>query len=175
MKNRIELAKHFHDKGFIVGAEIGVLDGTYAEQLCQNIPGVKLYCVDSWRARPEYTDYTNPKTFSRAHERAQKALKPYGCILVRKLSLDAVKDFSDESLDFVYIDADHTFDAVIQDMVVWTKKVRRGGIVAGHDFHNTNTIGVEDAVRAYCNHHRLDLRITRERDHHQHSWYFPKP
>ncbi len=48
--------------------------------------------------------------------------------------MDAVKDFEDNSLDFVYIDANHEYDYVKQDITEWTKKVKPGGIVAGHDY-----------------------------------------
>lgn len=48
--------------------------------------------------------------------------------------MDAVQEFDNESLDFVYIDANHEFQAVTNDIAEWSKKVRVGGIVSGHDF-----------------------------------------
>jgi predicted O-methyltransferase YrrM len=48
--------------------------------------------------------------------------------------LRAADDFLDNSLDFVYIDAGHRFDDVVQDIIKWTKKVRKGGIISGHDY-----------------------------------------
>ena len=48
--------------------------------------------------------------------------------------MDAVKDFADESLDFVYIDANHEFKYVTEDIFEWSKKVRKGGAIAGHDY-----------------------------------------
>jgi hypothetical protein len=59
-----------------------------------------------------------------------KILKEYSC--------DAVNKFYDSSLDFVYIDANHTSAQVWDDITNWSKKVRLGGIVAGHDYFNTN-------------------------------------
>jgi hypothetical protein len=59
-----------------------------------------------------------------------KILKEYSC--------DAVNKFDDSSLDFVYIDANHTSAQVLDDITNWSKKVRLGGIVAGHDYFNTN-------------------------------------
>lgn len=48
--------------------------------------------------------------------------------------MEAVEDFEDGSLDFVYIDANHEFRYIAEDLYEWTKKVRKGGIVAGHDY-----------------------------------------
>ena len=68
--------------------------------------------------------------------------------------MDAVKDFEDGSLDFVYIDGNHDFKNVANDIVEWQKKVRVGGIVAGHDYrrhkpHLTYQCHVVDVVNAY--------------------------
>jgi hypothetical protein len=50
------------------------------------------------------------------------------------LSAEAATMFENGSLDFVYLDADHCFESVWQDLSVWYPKVRIGGILAGHDF-----------------------------------------
>ena len=88
--NRIKLAEYFNELGFKVGAEIGVAKGYYSEILCQSIPGLKLYCIDSWSAYPTY-DHDTEK-----HENnytiAQKTLGKYNCELIKKFSMEAVKD-----------------------------------------------------------------------------------
>jgi len=48
--------------------------------------------------------------------------------------MEAVEDFEDESLDFVYIDANHEFRYIAEDLCEWTKKVKKGGIVSGDDY-----------------------------------------
>ena len=48
--------------------------------------------------------------------------------------MKAIKDFEDNSLDFVYIDGNHDFVHFTNDMYWWSKKVRVGGIVSGHDY-----------------------------------------
>ncbi|MBV9929435.1 MAG: class I SAM-dependent methyltransferase [Alphaproteobacteria bacterium] len=59
---------------------------------------------------------------------------------------DAVRDFADASLDVVYVDAIHTYEAVIRQIVDWRPKLRRGGVLAGHDF-SPAWPGVMRAVR----------------------------
>ena len=48
--------------------------------------------------------------------------------------MDALKFFEDDSLDFVFIDGNHEFQQATNDIAEWSKKVRKGGIVSGHDF-----------------------------------------
>jgi predicted O-methyltransferase YrrM len=50
------------------------------------------------------------------------------------MSSEALKDFEDESLDFVYIDANHDFPNFTFDIHNWLKKIKKGGIMSGHDF-----------------------------------------
>jgi hypothetical protein len=64
---------------------------------------------------------------------------------VRKSSEDAVKDYKDESLDFVFIDAGHEYEDVIKDINYWLPKVKKGGILAGHDY-SQDSPGVMRAV-----------------------------
>jgi predicted O-methyltransferase YrrM len=131
---RIDLAKLFSHLGYKVGAEIGVEKGYYSETICQNNPGVKLYCVDVWEPFPGYRDLENNKDADQNFSKAQKRLKPYNVEFVKEFSMDAVKHFPDNSLDFVYIDADHKYHAVVDDLFYWSKKVRVGGIISGHDY-----------------------------------------
>ena len=128
------LAELFHELGFKVGAEIGVLEGEYSETLCKGNSELKLYCIDPWIPHKGYTDFVKTKTFTVASEKAQTRLSQYNCEIIKKFSMDAVKDFADESLDFIYIDGDHNFQNVTNDIVEWSKKVKNGGIIAGHDF-----------------------------------------
>ena len=132
--NRGDLAILFRDFGYTVGAEIGVGSGPFSEMLFQLIPGLKLYCVDAWKPYSGYLDFSNPIELETDYERALTRLAPYHAIIIRKFSMEAVKMIPDKSLDFVYIDARHENPEVGDDIREWSKKVRRGGIVSGHDY-----------------------------------------
>jgi hypothetical protein len=182
MKNRIELAKHFASLGFKKGAEIGVAYGYYSEVLFKNIPGLELYSVDAWISYARYRDYRDQSTYDKMIKTATEILTKYNCHIVRKSSMDAVRDFSDGSLDFVYIDANHKYEFVKDDIREWSKKVRKGGIVSGHDYYLTKSgnTGVIRAVDEYVKKHGLTLEITGWdrrnliRDDRQPSWWFIK-
>lgn len=119
----------------IVGAEIGVAAGKYSEVLMNANPNMTLYGVDPWEPYPTYKDYVKESTFNQllsdTHERMDRFPNYH---FVRKYSMDAVNDFEDGSLDFVYIDANHSEPYVSQDINEWAKKVKKGGVVSGHDY-----------------------------------------
>ncbi len=151
--NHIAIAKTFKELGFKEGAEVGVAQGNHAEVLCKENPGVKLHAVDIWESYEGYREYGN--RIRRYYQMARKLLKPYDVNFIRKFSMDAVEDFKDNSLDFVYIDCGHDFKNVALDIYEWSKKVRHGGIVYGHDYRDwylgesRYPVHVKPVVQAY--------------------------
>lgn len=133
--DRNDLPKLFTELGFKVGVEIGVYKGHYSEVLCQ--AGLKLYAIDPWLV---YKDYawlrSDQDEMERMYQRAKKRLAFYNCTIIRMTSMEAVKLFDDGSLDFVYIDGNHGFKSVTEDIYEWSKKVKIGGIISGHDYYN---------------------------------------
>lgn len=129
---RDDLPAFFKEMGFKVGAEIGVYQGEFSEKLAKD--GLKLYCVDPWADYEDYHDSEMKDRMNKFHEITKERLAPYDCTIIRKFSEDASKDFEDESLDFVYIDGHHGFKYVTQDIWDWFPKVKKGGVMAGHDY-----------------------------------------
>ena len=74
--------------------------------------------------------------------------------------MEALADFPDKSIDAVYLDGDHCFESVTADIAGWIKKVRKGGIISGHDFAKHRKKGVRihvvQAVRGYTDAYRID-------------------
>ena len=135
---RNDLAKLFWGLEFTKGVEIGVDRGEYSEILCAANPKLHLTSIDAYTedsydpgiaAVPEAQKYLDG-----IYEEAKKRLAPYNCTLIKKRSMDAVSEFPDGSVDFVYIDGAHDFMNVTNDIHFWLKKVRVGGILAGHDY-----------------------------------------
>jgi hypothetical protein len=130
---RITLAQWFGKWEFKRGAEIGVEAGLYSEVICKFNPEVELFCIDAW-AKLKYRYWVSTPKIDAYRQQAIERLSPFNCKLIRAWSLDAVKQFEDGSLDFVYIDADHTYEATMNDIIEWGKKVRSGGVISGHDY-----------------------------------------
>ena len=171
--SRRNLAKWFRILGYKAGAEIGVAEGRYSKVMCEQNPGVRLLCVDTWE---KYQG--NPRSHPQAeHDRninmARRILVPLGGEIVQAYSMDAVRDVPTESLDFVYIDGNHCFDYVMQDIIEWGKRVRKGGIVSGHDFYTFRWAGVVPAVEAYVKAHSVrEWFLTNEKK--EKSWFWVK-
>lgn len=126
---RDDFAKFLFENGYKVGVEIGVDRGEYGIILCQ--AGLKVYGVDSYI---RYDAYKAEGRYESHYEQAKKNLEGYDYTIINKLSIDALEDFEDNSLDFVYIDGNHTLPYIAQDIFGWERKVRRGGIISGHDY-----------------------------------------
>jgi predicted O-methyltransferase YrrM len=151
--NRAIMAETLNELGFKIGLELGVAQGNHAKLLCEKIPGLKLFCVDIWERYKGYLEYTD--RIDRYYQLAQEQLASFNCAFIKEFSMDAVKKFDDYSLDFVYIDGAHDFKSVALDLCEWSKKVRVGGIVFGHDFKRPASgskyvVDVKDVVPAYC-------------------------
>lgn len=158
IKDRIDLAKYFAEKKFLYGAEVGVADGRYSEILCKTIPDLHLYSIDPYI--PYDGNWRSAEYQQKAHEQAEERLSTYNARILATTSLEASLGIMDESLDFVFIDGAHDFDNVMLDIILWSKKVRPGGIVALHDYYMFKSGGVISAVNAYVEQHNIDLNLT---------------
>lgn len=162
---RLDLYSLFGELGFQTGCEVGVLRGENALSMFEIIPDLKLFCVDDWYKK-------------RNLNRTKDNLRKYKPILIQKLSMRAVEGFEDESLDFVYIDASHQFDFVMRDIIEWSKKVRKGGIVSGHDYNERRDFKVVEAVNAYVRGNRIKPWFVLDRDPGKpkrcNSWFWVK-
>lgn len=168
---RSDLPSIFNSLKYKKGAEVGVKLGLYSKQICEGIPGVKMKCIDPYIPTPKVSWDTCEKFFITA----KYHLEPFGAELIKKTSMHAAdEDVPKWSLDFVYIDGDHSFDSVMQDIIVWSERVRPGGVVSGHDYDDP---GVKTAVDAYVKIHGHELFITKKGEEYPDahpSWFFAR-
>jgi hypothetical protein len=139
--SRDELPALLNARGLLGrGAEIGVKQGRYSDELLSNWRGSELISIDPWlSADPEeYVDRSNVSQdrFNAFYEETSERLSGYGSrsTIWRMTSIEAAPRVPDGSLDFVYIDARHDYESVKEDLEAWCSKVRPGGILAGHDY-----------------------------------------
>jgi hypothetical protein len=133
------------------GAEIGVDKGDFSLALFKEIPKLKMICVDPWHGESRRAK----RKMKIAHEKTKQQLKNYDAQIIKDTSLNAVKNIKDESLDFIHIDGNHSFDFCITDLVFWSHKVKIGGIISGHDYMQHYRFGVIEAVNAYTRAHNI--------------------
>lgn len=164
---RNEFIQMLRERGAKYGVEVGTDRGKYAEQLLKGIPGLKLTCVDPWVPYTEGKEIHDQANVDQIYEEAKKRLYPLvGSKIMKMTSMEAVRWLRDDSLDFVFIDGNHEYDHVLEDITQWTKKVKLGGIVCGHDYKEdlTNNYGVIEAVTKYVkDNHVSPLFILRKR------------
>lgn len=146
------------DRGAKVGVEIGTDHGQYAQQLCEGIPGLKLYCVDPYLAYQEGEEVHTQEDMEQIYKEAKDRLTPYDCKILRTDSVGALWDFQENSIDFVFIDGNHEIDHVYEDIYQWTKVVKLGGIVAGHDYKKDEIrkYGVIEAINNYTKNYNIN-------------------
>jgi predicted O-methyltransferase YrrM len=146
--NRNNLVEVMNLMGLKKGAEVGVQRGLFSEKLCQGIEDCELFCIDPWiRGGDDF------------YRTTEERLAPYNATLIRALSVDGVRQFAEKSLDFVFIDGAHDFDNVMLDLVLWSRRVRKGGIIAGHDYDEAHK-GLVLAVDTYTQWHKIKPWFT---------------
>lgn len=130
-----------------VGAWLGKSTSFMAVEIANSGKPITFYVVDTWLGTGD-------------DEKHQRYIREHGSVkpifdanmapvrdyyrALHMPSIEAAETFADASVDFIWIDADHRYDAVKADLAAWTPKLKPGGIIGGHDF---DWGGVNNAVR----------------------------
>ena len=142
INTRLDLIRHIGQE-FTEGkgVEVGTFKGQFSKEIMNNWSGT-LYMVDVWRPLESgYDDSSNHGKYDGGvYNNAMENIKGFEdrAIMVRATSEISSDMFNDESLDFVYIDANHAYDYVVQDIKLWHPKVKKGGYLCGHDYLSLN-------------------------------------
>jgi hypothetical protein len=183
LRHRREFGIWLNARGFDgVGAEIGVKEGKYSERILFYWKGKKLYSIDPWRefSHDVYKDQANVDSFQQEkfYQETCARLAQYGerNEILRLTSEEAAREIEDGSLDFAYIDAQHHYAPVKQDIKMWWPKIRRGGVLCGHDYFNdpATEFEVKRAVDEFVAENPGLVFFQTEKDKLP-SWYVLKP
>lgn len=164
-ETRIDLINTLFTEG-MVGCELGVFAGEFAEHLLAKKPK-HLLLVDSWQGDPEYDllfsgdqDGNNGTTIPAKllYDRVQKMVADCSNVEIRKgWTYDVIPTLQDASLDYVYIDADHTYEGMKRDLELIRPKLKPYGLLLGHDYEMNFAkatvpwnFGVRQAVDEFC-------------------------
>lgn len=163
--DRNTIVEVWNKAGYEEGAEIGVSRGEFSEKILQTVSGAKLHCVDPWDTYKDsrLTAERQALNYASTLNRLDRFIKDGRCVIHKEYSDKVSEKFQDASLDFVFIDGMHTFDGCVTDLIKWCPKVRKGGMVALHDYCAMNRNGVIKAVDAYTYCHMIHpWYVTRE-------------
>lgn len=169
MKDRDGIGEFLNRYGLVGEAvEVGSLSGEYARSIISKWNGKKLYLVDPWcRQDPDvYREPVNDCAWEEPYKSCCILCSQYPerVSMHRDFSPAASDCYESESLDFVYIDANHGYDAVSADIKAWWKKVKTGGVFGGHDFRNDTVwpqnCEVKRAVEEFLKGEMLPMHYT---------------
>jgi len=159
MINRSEIGDVLNHFGLVGnGIEIGVQKGEFSKEILSSWKGEKLYLVDCWQKQENYDDIAN-KDDNEQEENYKQTLKNVEKYkkrvkVIKAFSKDAANSFEDGFFDFIYIDANHSYEAVKEDLNLWYPKLKDGGMFCGHDFLEgrfyDSDFGVKSAVTEFA-------------------------
>ena len=140
-----ELAFVLQEEKHRICVEVGVFEGRFSRWMLDNWRACeKYYMVDLWDAQQHYRqmDSAPLEENLRRMDIARQQVSPHAAkaVLLRNSSTVAAARFADASVDFVYLDARHTYDAVTDDLKAWWPKVAPGGILAGEDYMESDEV-----------------------------------
>tara|TARA_B100000405_G_scaffold302490_1_gene265921 strand:- start:2144 stop:2824 length:681 start_codon:yes stop_codon:yes gene_type:complete len=159
-----------------LGCEVGVCRGEFSKHLLDNWNCRELYLVDLWEEHDDYKEDFHDQNGN--FEKMKNNVKDHGerVKVFKGYSNKIVNNFDDEIFDFIYIDANHSYEACKEDIQLYWKKLKKGGILMGDDytltpvepmdFNNGNSepiiFGVNQAVNEFADEHKkiISLQYT---------------
>lgn len=146
-----------------IGAEIGVLEGDFSQEILTKALPSQLHLIDPWchQEREDYQkDHANAEDaiqdmrYHNLKRRFEEQISAGQVHVYREYSGVAVDQFEDKSLDWVYIDAVHSYEGALADLKAFAPKIKDDGFILGHDFTNSPParkmeFGVVEAVKDF--------------------------
>ena len=176
---RDDFYKIIQDNNYQYCVEIGVQRGDFAIKLLQASCIKKLFLIDSWQYIKDYHDIAN------VHNDTQQQIYSDVCNkfkdnnkveIIKDFSIEASHRFEDNFFDFIYLDADHSYEGVKNDLLHWFPKLKKTGILSGHDYLDgtidAGNFGVKSAVDEFCKKNNYIINLTDEKEWK--SWYIKK-
>ena len=133
-----------------VVAEIGVASGDFSEKILSLTQPQKLVLIDIWGSKRYHGGL-----FEKVKNRFDAQIRNGQVEIIRELSFEGIAACADDMFDWVYLDTDHTYDTTARELELLRPKMKKGGVIAGHDYIMGNwnaghRYGVIEAVRAFC-------------------------
>lgn len=173
----------YKNKTFDLLVEIGVYKGESTLELLNNANIKRYVGIDPYEQYQEYEhDDTNQYTTDQLYNTVKEKFKGFKQLeLIRKYSSDAVDMFKDNSIDFLFVDGNHSYKYVLEDLEKYYPKVKKGGIISGDDFFFREEINgikmVYEAVVDFTQKNNIEYKTTGRCDNfggYPITWWFVK-
>lgn len=147
------IASLANELGWTLGVELGVWHGKTLARLLKTAPKLHMIGVDAWTHIPDEMEHYKAWGHRSNELQARRNTEPYADrVSFLKMTTDEASFQIDyDSLDFVFIDADHRYSAVVKDIQNWTPKVKSGGYLMGHDINWNEVKQAVDESLGYNN------------------------
>ena len=129
------------------GAEVGVYKAATSRKILEAFPDLHMTLVDLWKEHPPGSVYYDThkvmgrmtqsewdQVFQAALQNLESLKGHYSILFADSVRAASCGTVPDESLDFVFLDANHMYAEVLADIKAWEPKVRTGGLITGHDY-----------------------------------------
>jgi predicted SAM-dependent methyltransferase len=181
IKTRHDIPKLLENIGAENICEIGVAEGDNFRRLLLASTIKKAVAIDIWKITEIQSQHDYPLTQEHKNncfnDMTNLSSIDSRVQVIRDFSLNACQQFKDNYFDFVYIDADHSEDAVYADLCEWYPKVRPGGVLAGHDYFDLITetgvkFGIIEALNRFVKENNLPIYTD---EVGWYDWFIAKP
>lgn len=158
-----------------IGAEIGVYRADFSRQIYDLCSPKMLYLIDAWESYQEYSldslCHTNQDDNMQASKNAMAREIALGrCAAIKGRSVEVAKRWT-VPLDWIFLDSNHAYEFVAEDLLAWSAHIKPGGVIMCHDYTETSAgaiamkFGVVRAVNEFCDKHGwIVTRVTQEPD-----------
>lgn len=148
-------------------AEIGVWKGDLSREIIRTKKPVEFHMIDPWQFMEQYPN----RFYGGVHAKSQADMdaiyeavrSEFGAVakVQRGTSADVLRSLPDGHLDWVYIDGDHSYEAVLQDLELSWRKVHVGGVISGDDYlwSPDGAFPVKKAVQEFAAKHRAKVTV----------------
>ena len=157
-------------------AELGVFKGEFSVKIDEICQPDELILIDSWTGERLYSGnvdgnhrngvrqyYTGEELYYLTEMNIKECR---GIVTMLKANTDVLKAFTDNIFDMIYVDADHSYKGVLNDLINAYHKIKNGGYIMGHDYehnmHKTNnsySFGVKQAVDEFCREYNQEISM----------------
>lgn len=162
--HRLDILESLVGKQMGTLAEVGVLDGDFSQTLYNKFTGGELHLIDPWFYQPHLSDDCTNVSDDQQEIRYQAVkIRFHDCRDIKIHRMTGINFMRSDwvpsrKFDFVYLDGDHTYETILQELTLYTSHLRRGGYIMLDDYVTGQYYGTIPAVQAFIQQH-TDFKI----------------